>query len=92
MQIDVIIGISVIVILLLVTMLRLKPLSSYMAIVGLGVLSSFIVEFMFCSVFQTQCEPDPLNAVGLFFYSLQVIVICSVIFALLPRRFKKTSK
>lgn len=92
MQSELIIGISVIVILLLVIMLRLKPLSSYMAIVGLGVLSSFIVDFMFCSVLQTQCEPDPLNAVGLFFNSLYVIVICSVIFALLPRRFKKTSK
>ncbi|GEM_PF-460785 len=86
----VIIGMPVIVILLLVAMLRLKPLSSYMAIVGLGVLSSFIVEFVFCSALKTQCEPDPLNAVGLFFHSVYVIVICSVIYLFCRISLKKS--
>ena len=60
-----------------------------MAIVGLGVLSSFAVEFFFCSVLKTQCESDALNAVGLLFLSLYVIVISAVIYAILPRKFKK---
>ena len=92
MQTAFIIGLPVIVILLFVTMLKLKPLSSYMAIVGLGGLSSFIVDFIFCSVLKTQCEPDALNAVGLFFHSLYVIVICSVIYAIMPRKFKQISR
>ena len=89
MQTALIIGLPVLIILLLVTMLKFKPIFSYMAIVGLGVLSSFVVEFLFCSVIKTQCEPDPLNAVGLIFHSLYVIVICAIIYTTLPRKLKK---
>jgi predicted membrane channel-forming protein YqfA (hemolysin III family) len=92
MQTAFIIGLPVIVILLIVTMLKLKPLSSYISIIGLGVLSSFIVEFVFCSVLKIQCEPDALNAVGLFFHSLFVIAICSVIYAIMPLNFKRASR
>lgn len=92
MQTAFIIGLPAIVILLLITTLKLKPLFSYMAIVGLGVLSSFVVDFFFCSVLKTQCEPDPLNAVGLIFHSFYVIVICTVIYTILPRKLKHTAR
>ncbi len=49
MQTALIIVIPVVVVLLIIGILKLKPLFSYMAIFGLGVLSSFVVEFFFCS-------------------------------------------
>ena len=78
MQTPLIIVIPVVVVLLIIGILKLKPLFSYMAIFGLGVLSSFVVEFFFCSGLQTQCEADALNMVGFFFHSFYVIAICSV--------------
>ncbi len=89
MQTAFVLGFPVIVILLIVARLKLKPLTSYMTIVGLGILSSFIVEFVFCSVLKTQCEPDALNVVGIFFHSFYVIAICSIIYAVMPRKFKQ---
>ncbi|AGP84383.1 hypothetical protein I607_02865 [Alteromonas mediterranea U4] len=92
MQIALVTGIPVIVILLIVISLKLNALFSYLTIVGLGIASSFTVEYVFCSVLKTQCEPDPLNSIGLLFHSLLIIVICSVIYALMPRRFKNGTK
>ena len=92
MQTALIIGLPAILILLLIAMLKLKPLFSYLAIIGLGVFSSFVVELFFCSVLKTQCEPDPLNAVGLIFHSFYVIVICAVIYTILPRKLKQTAR
>ena len=47
MQTALIIVIPVVVVLLIIGILKLKPLFSYMAIFGLGVLSSFVVDFFF---------------------------------------------
>ncbi len=47
MQTALIIVIPVVVVLLIIGILKLKPLFSYMAIFGLGLLSSFVVEFFF---------------------------------------------
>lgn len=59
---------------------------------GLGVLSSFVVEFFFCSGLQTQCEADALNMVGFFFHSFYVIAICSVFYAIMPHASKQKSQ
>jgi hypothetical protein len=91
MQTLLIMGVPVIVILLVIVTLKLRELFSYLAIVGLAVMSTFTVEFLFCSVLKTQCEPDPLNSVGLIIHSFIVITICSVIYAIMPSRFKKIS-
>ena len=92
MQTALIIVIPVVVVLLIIGILKLKPLFSYMAIFGLGVLSSFVVEFFFCSGLQTQCEADALNMVGFFFHSFYVIAICSVFYASMPHVSKQKSQ
>lgn len=92
MQTLLIMGVPVIVILLVIVTLKLRELLSYLTIVGLGVISTLTVEFLFCSVLKTQCEPDPLNSVGLIIHSFIVITICSVIYAIMPNRFKKSSQ
>ena len=92
MQTLLIMGVPVIVILLVIVPLKLRELFSYFAIVGLAVMSTFTVEFIFCSVLKTQCEPDALNSVGLIIHSFIVITICSVIYAIMPSRFKNSSQ
>lgn len=41
--------------------------------------STFIVDFTYCEILKKKCEPDALNAVGLFFHWLIVSIISSVL-------------
>lgn len=89
MQIALILGLPVLVILLIVLKLKLNQLFSYVLIAGFGIVSTYTVEFVFCSILKTQCEPDPLNLIGFILHSFYVIVISWVIYTILPGRFKK---
>ena len=37
--------------------------------------STFIVDFTYCEILKKKCEPDALNAVGLFIHCLIVSII-----------------
>jgi len=45
----------------------------------LAILSTFIIDYIYCNVIQTQCEPDALAAVGYFFHAIFVF-ITSIVF------------
>lgn len=82
----------VIAIVTLVTLLRLRLLYSYLAIFLLGLLSPFAMDFLFCVVLTTACEPDALKLVAYVTMPLCVIPLSAVVFTLLPDRFKQKAK
>jgi len=84
-----VIGLPVIVIVAVALFLNLSFLKSFFIILVLAICSTIAVNFTFCSILKTQCEPDSLNAVGYFFHALYVVVISSVIYALLEHWFRK---
>lgn len=83
------IGLPVIIIVSVVLFLKLSFLKSFLTIVLLAICSTMVVNFVYCSILQTQCESDALNAAGYFFHALCVVVISSVIYGFLRRWFKK---
>lgn len=84
-----VIGLPVLVIVTVALFLKLSFLKSVLIMVTLAICSTVIVDFVFCSILQTQCEPDALNAVGYFFHALLVVVISLVIYSLLRHWFQR---
>lgn len=77
------IAIPVLLIVALVTLIKQRDLIAYSVIIVLSILTTVIVDFIYCSILQTKCEPDALNAVGHLFFTLLVMVSSSIIYALL---------
>lgn len=88
MQTVFVVGLPVIIVLAIVITVKLNELLSYLLIAALGIGSSFIVEWIFCSVLNTQCEADPLNVLGVFFHAFYAVSLCSVIYAVMPAKLK----
>jgi len=77
------VAIPVVLIVALVTLIKQRDLIAYSVIIALSILTTVIVDFIYCSVLQTKCEPDALNAVGYFFFTLLVMASSSVTYTLL---------
>lgn len=84
-----IIGLPVLAILSIVIALKLKALFSFLLIIGLGVASPFVVDFVYCSALNNECKPDALEAVGFIMIGIYVIIISSVIYGLIPKKIKQ---
>jgi len=66
-------GLPILVIVVISQLLELRLFYSLVLIVALGFISSEIVDYIYCSVLETQCELDALNSVGKFIHSSIVI-------------------
>ena len=77
------VAIPVVLIVALVTLIKQRDSIAYSVIIALSILATFVVDFIYCSVLQTKCEPDALNAVGYYFYTFMVMAPSGVIYALL---------
>ena len=84
-------AIAVVLIVAIVTLIKQRDAIAYSVIVALSILSTFIVDFIYCSVLQTMCEPDALNAVGYLIFTFMVMVPSGVIYALLTEFLKNKS-
>ena len=84
-------AIPVILIVALVTLIKQRNAIAYSVIIALSILSTVIVDFIYCSILQTMCEPDALNAVGYLIFTFMVMVPSSVIYALLSEFLKNRS-
>ena len=84
----ILVGISVVLIVTLVTLIKKRDAIAYAVIIALSILSTIIVNFVYCSVLQTMCEPDALNDVGYLVFTLMVMVPSGVIYALLSKLIK----
>ena len=78
-----IVATAVVLIVALVTLIKQRDSVAYSVIIALSILTTFVVDFIYCSVLQTKCEPDALSMVGHFFFTLLVMVSSSVIYALI---------
>ncbi len=85
------VGIPALVILGLVTIIKLNSIFSYVLIILLGILSTYVLNYTYCNILGFECKPDSLNALGEIIHSGLVIVISSIIYALLPKKYKKRS-
>ncbi|MFT4807947.1 MAG: hypothetical protein ACI9LX_001270 [Paraglaciecola sp.] len=81
-------AISVVLIVALVTLIKQRDSIAYSVIIALSILSTVIVDYINCSVLQTMCEPDALNAVGDLIYTFMVMVPSGFIYALLSEFIK----
>ncbi len=52
----------------------------------LAISSTFAIDYIYCNVIQTQCEPDALAAVGYFFHVLLVFIF-SIVFEFVFTKF-----
>ncbi|WP_215399513.1 hypothetical protein [Rheinheimera oceanensis] len=86
-----VIGLPVLTILSIVISLKLKALFSFLLIFALGMISPFIVDFVYCSVLSNECKPDALEAVGFLFLAIYVIIISSAIYAFILNKIKQRS-
>lgn len=84
-----VVGFPTLIILGLVTTIKLNSMFSYLAIFLLGIISTYVVDYTYCNILEFECKPDPLNALGEIIHSVMVIVISSIIYALLPKKYKK---
>jgi len=57
----------------------------------LAISSTFIVDYIYCNVIQTQCKPDALAAVGYFFHAVLVFVTSIVLEFIFTKCLKSSS-
>jgi len=67
----------------LLRLLRVKWPAALFIISGLAAFSTFIINFTFCEILKTNCEPHGLNYIGYFFHWLIIFTITSVLDSLL---------
>lgn len=79
-------GIPVVVILFVAFAVKLKSPYNYLLIVILAVCSTFIVDFIFCSVLKSQCEADALSAVAFVTHPALVCVITVIIYKVISEK------
>lgn len=72
-------GLPIIIIVGFIRLFKVKWPFALSIIIGLSAFSTFIVDFTYCEILKTQCEPDALNIVGYFFHWLLVSAIASVL-------------
>ncbi|WP_042150783.1 MULTISPECIES: hypothetical protein [unclassified Pseudoalteromonas] len=85
-------ALPVIVIVGLLRLFRVKWPVALLSIFGLAAFSTFIVNFTFCEILETQCEPHGLNVIGYFFHWLIVATIASVLDLLYYKVFGKKAE
>ena len=81
-----IVAIPVVFILAIALALKLKSPFHDLLIVVLAVCSTFVVDFVFCSVLSPQCEPVALKAVAYIVHPFLVIVVTAILYDLLSKR------
>ncbi len=87
-----IVGIPTLIIIGLVVTLKLNSILAYFTIILLGILSTYAVDYTYCNILGFECKPDPLNALGEIIHSVLVIIFCSIIYTVLPNKYKKNNK
>ena len=79
----------VFIILSIIIQLKLSERSSYLLIVLMGALTPILVDFYYCSMAGEQCKTDAFLTIGFIFLASYIITLCSVIYAVMPDRFKR---
>lgn len=72
-------ALPVIIIVGLLRLFRVKWPVALLIIFGLTAFFTFMVNFTYCEILETKCEPDALNAVGYFFHWLIVSATASIV-------------
>jgi hypothetical protein len=79
MELFLVLGLPIVVIVALLRLLKLKWPIACLIIPCFAALATFIVNFTFCELLKTKCEPHGLNAVGYFFHWLVVSGVASTL-------------
>ena len=79
-------GIPVVVILFVAFAVKLKSPYNYLLIATLSVCSTFVLDFVSCSVIRTQCEPDALSAVAFVTHPVSVCFITVIIYKVISEK------
>ncbi|WMN62056.1 hypothetical protein NI389_19860 (plasmid) [Pseudoalteromonas xiamenensis] len=85
-------ALPIIIIIGLLRVFKVKWPIALLIVFGLAAFSTFIVNFTFCEILKTKCEPHGLNVIGYFFHWLLVSSIASALDFMFYKMFNKQLK